>query len=278
MVRRRGRKRASADSPYRALEESLGWTFDDVGLLEQAVTHRSYCAEHSGTESNERLEFFGDAVLGLVVTDYVYREYPEFAEGEMAKVRASVVNSEVLADVAAAVGVGEALRLGKGEDAAGGRDKPSILCDAMEAVLAAVYLDGGWEPSRALVLALLESRIVEAASGPDGQDPKGRLQELVAQTHGRVPRYQVQRDGPDHAPRFSATVTVGGRNLGEGQGRSKRQAEQMAAQIAWRRLRDEHLGHESPEIEPDQLPSNARESPSSARESPSREGHDAGVA
>ncbi|MGH9032567.1 MAG: ribonuclease III family protein, partial [Acidimicrobiia bacterium] len=160
-------------------------------------------------------------------------------------------------------GVGDALRLGKGEDAAGGRDKPSILGDAMEAVIAAVYLDGGWEPSRALVLALLESRIVDAAAGPDGQDPKGRLQELVAQLHGRVPRYQVQREGPDHAPRFFATVVVGGRALGEGEGRSKRQAEQTAAQAAWRRLREERPETDAAET--------------GGRGLPRREGRDAGV-
>ncbi|HUF84716.1 MAG TPA: ribonuclease III [Acidimicrobiia bacterium] len=232
----RSRKRmAVADRPNRALEEALGWEFRDSELLERALTHRSYCAEHAGALSNERLEFFGDAVLGLVVTDYVFREYEMFPEGDLAKLRASVVNSEALADVAAEIGVGEALRLGKGEDAAGGRSKPSILGDAMEAVIAAVYLDAGWEPARALVLRLVEPRIVDGATGPEGQDPKGRLQELLAQ-RGQVPRYQVRREGPDHAPRFFAVVVSGTRELGDGQGRSKRQAEQMAAQAAWRRL------------------------------------------
>lgn len=264
MRRRRRERDLEADRPYRALEEALGWNLQDAGLLEQALTHRSYCAEHAGTESNERLEFFGDAVLGLVVTDYVYREYGMFSEGDLAKLRASVVNSEALADVAAAVGVGEALRLGKGEDAAGGRDKPSILGDAMEAVIAAVYLDGGWEPARSLVLALLEARIVDAAAGPDGQDPKGRLQELVAQMHGRVPRYQVDREGPDHAPRFFATVMVEGHALGSGQGRSKRQAEQTAAQAAWRQLRDERA--------------DAGAAQTGGQGPPTKEGRDAGVA
>jgi ribonuclease III len=262
MWRRRSDRRELR--PYRALEDALGWTFSDARLLEQALTHRSFCAEHAGYDSNERLEFFGDAVLGLVVTDYVYREYGAFSEGHLAKLRASVVNSEALAEVAASVGVGEALRLGKGEDAAGGRDKPSILGDALEAVIAAVYLDGGWEPSRSLVLGLVESRIVDAAAGPDGQDPKGRLQELVAQLHGRVPRYQVHRDGPDHAPRFFATVMVGGRALGEGQGRSKRQAEQTAAQAAWRHLRDER--------------SETGAAETGDQGSPTKEGSDAGVA
>jgi ribonuclease-3 len=263
-MRRRRNARRERDRPYRALEDALGWTFGDVSLLERALTHRSFCAENAGAESNERLEFFGDAVLGLVVTDYVYREYEMFSEGDLAKLRASVVNSEALAEVAAAVGIGDALRLGKGEDAAGGRDKPSILGDAMEAVIAAVYLDGGWEPSRSVVVALLEPRIVDAAAGPDGQDPKGRLQELVAQLHGRVPRYHVHRDGPDHAPRFFATVSVGGRALGEGQGRSKRQAEQTAAQAAWRQLRDERAATDAAETGAEPLSS--------------KEGRDAGVA
>jgi ribonuclease-3 len=248
MPMRRARKRITvADRPYRALEEALGWEFHDPGLLERALTHRSYCAEHAGAVSNERLEFFGDAVLGLVVTDYVFRAYEMFPEGDLAKLRASVVNSEVLAEVAAEVGVGAAIRLGKGEDAAGGRSKPSILGDAMEAVIAAVYVDGGWEPARALVLRLVEPRIVEAADGPAGQDPKGRLQELLAQRGGQVPRYQVRREGPDHAPRFFALVTAGGRELGEGQGRSKRQAEQVAAQAAWRRLHDDNVVSEADE-------------------------------
>ena len=238
MARLRGRKRtAIVEHPYRALEEALGWEFRDAELLERALTHRSYCAEHAGSESNERLEFFGDAVLGLIVTDYVYREYEPFNEGDLAKLRASVVNSEALADAAAEIGLGDALRLGKGEDAAGGRGKPSILGDAMEAVIAAVYLDGGWEPARTVVLRLIEPRIIEGAAGPEGQDPKGRLQELLAQ-RGQVPRYQLRREGPDHAPRFFASVTAGNRTLGEGQGRSKRQAEQVAAQAAWRRLHD----------------------------------------
>ena len=141
--------------------------------------HRSYCAEHPDAVSNERLEFLGDAVLGLAVTDHVYATYPALPEGELAKLRASVVNAEVLAEVAVAVGVGPALALGKGEDASGGREKPSILADAMEAVIAAVYLDGGWDAARALVLRLLGERIEEGAEGPGGSDYKTRLQEYV---------------------------------------------------------------------------------------------------
>src|SRR5271169_3069438 len=145
----------SDDAPAR-LGAALGHDFQDPGLLDAALTHRSYCAEHPDTSSNERLEFLGDAVLGLVVTVHIYDEYPELPEGELAKVRASVVNAEVLADLATRVEVGPALALGKGEDASGGRTKSSILADAMEAVIAAVYLDGGWPAAQALVLRLLD--------------------------------------------------------------------------------------------------------------------------
>ncbi|MGH9269476.1 MAG: ribonuclease III family protein, partial [Acidimicrobiales bacterium] len=138
------------------------------------MAHRSWCAETEGAESNERLEFLGDAVLGLVITDHLYRTYPDLPEGELAKVRASLVNSEALAEVAADLGMGAALHLGKGEAQSGGREKPSILADAMEAVLAATYLDGGWDAAYKLVMSLLGERIAAAAEGPGGQDYKTR--------------------------------------------------------------------------------------------------------
>jgi ribonuclease-3 len=175
-------------------------------------------------------------VLGLVVTDHLFGTFPDLAEGELAKVRASVVNAGVLADLAAELGIGPALALGKGEDASGGRDKPSILSDAMEAVIGAVYLDGGWEAARELVLGLLADRIAEAATGPGGQDYKTRLQELAAQRLDTLPRYEVEESGPDHAKRFLATVYINEEQCGSGEGRSKKQAEQAAAQKAWRSL------------------------------------------
>jgi ribonuclease III len=176
-------------------------------------------------------------VLGLVVTDHVFRSYPRLPEGELAKVRATVVSAAALADVAADLRLGDALLLGKGEDASGGREKPSILADALEAVLGAVYLDGGWEAAGGLVLRLLGERIREAAAGPGGQDYKTRLQELAARDNDDLPVYEVTDDGPDHAKRFFAAVAVAGRPLGTGQGRSKKQAEQAAARAAWERLR-----------------------------------------
>jgi ribonuclease III len=188
--------------------------------------------------SNERLEFLGDAVLGLVVTDYLFNTYPDLPEGELAKVRASVVNAGALAEVAGGLDLGAALLLGKGEDASGGREKPSILADAMEAVIGAVYLDAGWHEASAFVMALLGERIEEAAAGPGGQDFKTRLQELAARSFDQLPRYEVTDDGPDHAKRFFATVFLGGKPHGEGEGRSKKQAEQAAARVAWQTLQD----------------------------------------
>jgi ribonuclease III len=220
------------------LEAALGREFHDPSRLDAALIHRSYCAEYPVASSNERLEFLGDAVLGLVVTVYVYEEFPDLPEGELAKLRASVVNAEVLAQVAAEIDLGPALLLGKGEDGSGGRDKPSILADAIEAVIAAVYLDGGWDAARDLVLALLEDRIREAATGPGGQDYKTRLQELAARRFDQLPRYQVRAEGPDHSKRFFASVRLNGETRGEGEGRSKKQAEQAAARAAWENLHD----------------------------------------
>ena len=175
-------------------------------------------------------------MLGLVVTDHLFRTYPDLPEGELAKVRASVVNAGVLAELAAELGLGAALLLGKGEDQSGGREKPSILADAMEAVIGAVYLDGGWAAAAGLVMGLLGERIAEAAAGPGGQDYKTRLQELAARRFDQLPRYQVADDGPDHAKRFFATVFVAGEAHGAGEGRSKKQAEQAAAREAWQSL------------------------------------------
>jgi ribonuclease-3 len=200
------------------------------------MAHRSWCAETPGFESNERLEFLGDAVLGLVVTDHVYRTYPALPEGQLAQVRAAVVNAGALAEVAEELELGRSLLLGKGEDASGGREKPSILADAMEAVLGAVYLDGGWAASAELVMRLLGERIIEAAAGPGGHDFKTRLQELAARRFDQLPRYEVVGRGPDHAKRFSATVYLAGARAGEGAGRSKKQAEQGAAREAWESL------------------------------------------
>ena len=224
------------DEALRRLEAALGHTFSQRAHLEAALIHRSFCAEHPDAHSNERMEFLGDALLGLSVTTFVFDTYPQLPEGELAKLRASVVNADVLAEVAVEVGLGAALTLGKGEDVSGGRHKPSILADAMEAVIAAVYLDGGWEMADELVLHLFEERIREGAVGPGGRDFKTRLQEVAARRFDQLPRYHVRTEGPDHSKRFFATVTLRGAVYGAGDGRSKKQAEQAAAHAAWELL------------------------------------------
>ena len=219
-----------------ALSRRLGHPFRAPELLSRALAHRSWCAEVAGTGSNERLEFLGDAVLGLVVTDHIYDAYPELPEGELAKVRASVVNSAVLAEIAVELELGEAVFLGKGEEASGGRSKPSILADAVEAVIGAVYLDAGWAAAAEVVLQLLGPRIDEAARGPGGRDFKTRLQELATRSFDQLPRYEIEEEGPDHAKRFSAVVYVADQPRGRGEGRSKKEAEQAAAREAWDEL------------------------------------------
>jgi ribonuclease-3 len=231
-----GGPRSDRDGVLSALTGRIGREFVDGDLLQRALAHRSWCAEHPGDQSNERLEFLGDAVLGLVVTDHIFRTYPELPEGELAKVRATVVSAAALAEVAAELSLGDALLLGKGEDASGGREKPSILADAMEAIIGAVYLDGGRPAADSLVMGLLGDRITDAAAGPGGQDHKTRLQELAARTFESLPAYEVVDDGPDHAKRFFALVKVAGVVRGRGEGRSKKQAEQAAARVAWEAL------------------------------------------
>ena len=219
--------------PVDLLQARLGWSFNESDLLFQALSHRSWCAETGGRPSNERLEFLGDAVLGLVVAEHCYAAYPVLSEGSLAKIRASVVNTGVLAEVGAELGLGDVVMLGRGEDSTGGRSKPSILANTTEAVIGAVYLDGGPAAARGLVMRLLDSRISVAAAGPGSEDFKTRLQEVVAQEIREVPQYEVTGTGPDHARRYTAQVFVAGEPVGEGAGRSKKDAEQAAARVAW---------------------------------------------
>ena len=214
------------------LAERVGHRFEDPVLLDQAMAHRSWCAEQPGRMSNERLEFLGDAILGLVVAEHTYRTYPELSDGQMSKVRASVVNTRALAEVGRGLGLAAHLRLGRGEDLSGGRAKESILADATEAVIGAVYLDGGLSEVRRLVIALLGDRISVAAGEPGESDHKSRLQETSVSLGRGVPRYDVEGFGPDHARRYLATVYVAGQRLGRGEGRSKKDAEQVAARVA----------------------------------------------
>ena len=209
----------------------LGYEFANVSLLETAMHHRSWNAENDGGESNERLEFLGDAVLGWVVADIVYTQHSDLPEGKLTDLRKSVVNANALAEVAIDLGIGEFLMLGKGEDSAGGRSKTSILSDALEAVIGAVYIDAGPQVTHEVVTSLMGKRIVDAVGGLDRLDSKTRLQELAAQLGVSV-HYAVEDEGPDHDKVFFATVIVGDRKLGHGEGKSKKAAEQIAAEIA----------------------------------------------
>jgi ribonuclease-3 len=224
------------------LAQRIGHSFTRPELLGQALAHRSWCSENGDRASNERLEFLGDAVLGLVVAEHSYRTYPGLSDGMLSKVRASVVNAHVLAEVATDLGIPAHLRLGKGEDASGGRAKVSILADTMEAVIGAVYLDAGLEAARNLVLAQLSDRIDAAVGEPGESDHKSRLQEETVRLGRGVPHYEVAGFGPDHARRYLATVYVAGRRLGTGEGRSKKDAEQVAARVACGSLEVERGG------------------------------------
>jgi ribonuclease III len=209
----------------------------DPGLLERALTHRSYAYEHGGLPTNERLEFLGDSVLGLVVTEALFRRHPDLSEGQLAKLRAAVVNMRALAEVGRSLELGEFVRLGRGEEATGGRDKSSILADTVEALIGAVYLDHGFAEATELVHRLVDGLIDESATLGAGLDWKTSLQELTSEYAMGVPEYKVDEEGPDHAKTFTASVVIGGTVYGSGQGRNKKEAEAGAAEAAWRALR-----------------------------------------
>lgn len=217
---------------YDELSERLGLTLDGA-LLERALTHRSFAYENGGLPTNERLEFLGDSVLGLVVTDALFRTHPDLSEGQLAKLRAAVVNMRALAEVARGLDLGIYLRLGRGEEATGGRDKSSILGDAVEALIGAVYLAGGFPTASEFVHRLFDPLLEASAQLGAGLDWKTSLQELTARSSLGVPEYSVEEEGPDHEKIFTAQVIVGGTAYGEGKGRSKKEAEQQAAEAAW---------------------------------------------
>lgn len=210
------------------LSARIGHSFDDWRLLERALAHRSWCAETPGAVSNERLEFLGDAVLGWAIADIVYHRYP-VAEGQLTDLRKSVVNAIALAEVAQEIGLGQHVLLGRGEAAAGGSDKPSILSDAFEAVLGAVYLDGGADAAYAMVDRLVVPRMPDSADAIGQFDQKTELQELCVRLGRGAPVYEVSSHGPDHAKTFHARVLVDDEVHGVGTGRSKKAAEQLAA-------------------------------------------------
>jgi len=208
----------------------------DLDLLDQALTHRSYAYEHGAIPHNERLEFLGDAVLGIVVTDTLYRAYPDLPEGQLAKLRAAVVNARALADLARALGIGEFLLLGRGEEGTGGRDKASILADAMEAIIGAAHLSTDLARVSAFIHRCFDPLIKRSAQLGAGLDWKTSLQEAAAEADLGVPEYLVEDSGPDHQKEFHARARVGGRVLGQGWGPSKKVAEQQAAQEAYSAL------------------------------------------
>jgi ribonuclease III len=215
-------------------------------LLERALTHRSFAYENGGLPTNERLEFLGDAVLGLIVTDTLFRKYPDLPEGQLAKLRAAVVNMRALASVARGLQLGSYVRLGRGEEGTGGRDKSSILADTLEAVIGAVYFECGLAEADTLVHRLFDPVISRSAGLGAGLDWKTSLQELTAHGFLGVPEYHVEESGPDHQKSFRASVRVGGRTYGSGTGRSKKEAEQQAAEAAWKAISN---GHDP--VEPD---------------------------
>ncbi|MFT7473260.1 MAG: ribonuclease-3 [Verrucomicrobiales bacterium] len=222
---------ASDGERYRTLSNALGYSFSDETLLDLALTHRSWCAENGDVESNERLEFLGDAVLGLSITESMYESRPEQQEGDLAKSRAEVVSTPSLATIARSLHLGSLVKLGKGEIHSGGHDKDSILADAMEAIFAAVYVDAGWEAARGVVLKQLEEAAALAQTAPGERDYKTRLQELAADSSLPAPEYEISSSGPDHGRTFVSTVRVG-QTVGEGRGTSKKQAQQHAAEQA----------------------------------------------
>ncbi|GAB2984870.1 ribonuclease III [Nocardioides montaniterrae] len=225
---------------YQELRKQLGDPILDPELLDRALTHRSYAYENGGLPTNERLEFLGDSVLGVVVTETLYLTHPDLPEGRLAKLRAAVVNARALAVVARQLGLGQHIKLGRGEESTGGREKASILSDTVEAVIGAIHLSGGIEVSSQVVHRLFDPLITEASGMGAGLDWKTSLQELAAEHGLGVPEYVIEDDGPDHQKTFTAQVRVGGSLYGNGHGRSKKEAEQGAAQTAYGEISSAH--------------------------------------
>ncbi len=240
-----------SERSYDDLRAALGDPDLDPELLDRALTHRSFAYENGGLPTNERLEFLGDSVLGVVVTDTLYRSHPDLSEGRLAKLRAAVVNARALAEVARLIGLGEHIKLGRGEETTGGRDKSSILSDTVEALIGAVYLSGGFEGA-SRVIHLLFDPLMEAASGLGaGLDWKTSLQELSAEHSLGVPEYVIEDAGPDHEKTFTAQVQVGDALYGHGTGRSKKEAEQQAAETAYRAINAEQGSRAPAPAEPE---------------------------
>ncbi len=225
-----------ANNDYDALVGRLGVPVSHE-MLRLALTHRSFAYEQGGLPTNERLEFLGDSVLSIVVTETLYHRYPDLPEGQLAKLRAAVVNAHALAEIARTLDIGPFLRLGRGENTSGGRDKSSILADTVEALIGAAYLDTDLDTSKAFVLRLVAPLMETAAHLGAGLDWKTSLQELASTCDLGVPEYVITESGPDHDKRFTAQVRFGAELYGYGEGRSKKQAEQGAASTAYEQLK-----------------------------------------
>jgi ribonuclease-3 len=225
--------------PLGGIMEKIGYFFENPDLLTCALTHRSFANESAdGIEDNQRLEFLGDAVLGLVVAEALMDRLPEAPEGILTKSRAALVNESILAELARDIDLGEALKLGRGEEISDGRNRSSTLCDAVEAVLGAVYLDGGFLAAKDVVVRWLGERLDEVADGVDVRDAKGALQEKLQADNRAGPVYNIVNEaGPDHAKTFEVEILVNGAVLAKGSGRSKKEAEKDAASRALKEMR-----------------------------------------
>lgn len=227
---------------WKEFEAKLGIPVRNPSLLLEALTHRSFATEQEGSEAlgNERLEFLGDAVLGLIVSEHLFQEHPSASEGELTQRKAQLVSRRILARVGREWDLGRWLRMGRGAEGSGERHRPSVLAGAVEALVAAVYLDQGLEAARQVVLRLLEKPLREQEGGLLGRDYKSELQELVQGLWRTTPRYSIlSTEGPEHEKWFTVEVQVGSRVLGQGQGRNKKEAEQEAARAALERLWEE---------------------------------------
>lgn len=214
------------------IEEKLDYRFRDRSLLEEALTHRTYVNEAGFGKDNQRLEFFGDSVLDFLLSEMLLVHFPTSREGELTRIRAALVDEASLAKVAVSLDLGSCLRLGRGEEKGGGRQKRSLLADAFEALLAALYLDGGIEPAKGVVARLFQP-LFTSGDLLSGRDAKTELQELARLTRGELPRYQLKQvTGPDHDKRFTVEIYLGEELMGEGVGRTKKEAEQDAARAA----------------------------------------------
>ena len=234
--------------PVSELQQQIAFTYRDPHLLERALTHKSYANENRLSEHNERMEFLGDSVLSLVVSELLMNALPGASEGELSRIRAAVVSEPSLAAVARTIGLGEFLLVGRGEEQTGGRDKDSLLADSLEALVASLYLDGGMEPAGAFITRFFRDTIDRVRTAGGTADHKTELQELCQERLKILPEYRVVSEtGPDHRKEFTVEISIRGEVCGRGTGRNKKEAEQRAAKEALEKLRSQESGDRSQE-------------------------------